>query len=76
MQDGVRPVRAVAERAEVRQRLLGRADLVLLLGQLVAELHEEASEALSLHAGEGQDTGEVVSQIRIPARTINKTIYT
>lgn len=43
-QNGVCPVAAVGEKAQVRERLLRTASLPLEFGQLVAELDQELGE--------------------------------
>ena len=59
--DGLLPVGAVAQQAQVRQRLLGRAELALALRQLVAEGDEQAAVALALVLRQGQDARHVVA---------------
>ncbi len=59
--DGFGPVGAVAEEAEVREGLFGRAELGFAFGELVAEGYEELSEAFSLVLREGEDAGYVVA---------------
>lgn len=48
VRDGLGPVGAVAEEAEVRERFLRGAELGFALGELVAEGDEELAEALAL----------------------------
>lgn len=59
--DGLGPVGAVAEEAEVRERFLGRAELAFAFGELVGEGDEEFAEAFSLVLRQGQDAGYVVA---------------
>ncbi len=59
--DGFGPVGAVAEEAEVGERFLGRAELALAFGELVAEGYDEFAEAVALVLGEGEDAGYVVA---------------
>jgi len=59
--DGLLPVGAVAQQAQVAERLLGAAELALALGELVAESDEELAEALALILRQGQDAGDVVA---------------
>ena len=58
--DGLRPIRAVAQEAEVGERLLRAPELPLALGQLVRELDEELAVPVPLVLRERQDTGDVV----------------
>lgn len=63
--DGFGPVGAVAEEAEVREGLFGRAELGFASGELVAECDEEFAEPLPLVLGQGQDAGDVVALGRL-----------
>ena len=60
LEQHARPVRAVAQQAEVGQRLFGAAHLALALGELVAEGNEQPAIALALVRREGQDASDVV----------------
>ena len=57
VQEHPRPVAAIAQLAEVREGLLGRADRLLHLGELVAQGDEELAVALALVGRQGEDTG-------------------
>ena len=59
--DGLSPVGAVAEEAEVGQGLFWGAELALALGELVGEGHEEVAVALALVLRQGEDAGNVVA---------------
>ena len=61
VQQRARPVARVAHRAQVTQRLLGGANLLLLLAQFVREGDQEAAVAFALTAREGQYAGEVIA---------------
>mmetsp|Transcript_26858 Transcript_26858/g.46853 ORF Transcript_26858/g.46853 Transcript_26858/m.46853 type:complete len:210 (-) Transcript_26858:65-694(-) len=54
------PVGAVAQFAQVAQRLLGRAHLPLALRELVGEADKQLAIPLPLVGGEGEDAGQVV----------------
>ena len=61
VRDGFGPVGAVAEEAEVRERLFRRSELAFAFGEFVAEGDEELAEAFSLVLGQGEDAGYVVA---------------
>ena len=55
------PVGAVTEQAQVGERLLWTAELLLDLRQLVGELDEELPVSVPLVLGESEDTRDVVA---------------
>lgn len=56
----LRPVRPVAQQAEVAQRLFRAAELALVLAEGVGELDEQLAVPVTLVLGQGEDTGDVV----------------
>ena len=59
LQQDVCPVALIRELAEVRQRLLGAADLPFLLRKFVRQGDEELAVTLALERREGEDAREV-----------------
>ena len=51
--------------SQIGHGLLGAADLLLLLAQLVRKGDEEAAVALALVGWEGKDAREVVADVRV-----------
>ncbi len=58
--DDLGPVGSIAEQAQIGERLLGTAELVLALGELVGEFDEKLAIASALVLRQGQDAGDVV----------------
>lgn len=65
LEQHVLPVRAVRDEPQVRERLLRGAHLAFLPRQQVAEVDEEASEALALVRRQRQDARHVVPLERV-----------
>lgn len=63
--DGLGPVGAVAQQAQVAQRFLGAAELPLPLAQLVAEGDEQLPVSVALELGQRQDARDVVALGRL-----------
>lgn len=59
--DGVLPVGAVGEEAEIGEGFFGGAEFALAFGELVGEGDEELAVAGALVLGEGENTGDVVA---------------
>ena len=56
----LRPISTIPQQSEVRQRLLGTAELALFLAQFVRELDQQFAVAMALVLRKCEDTGNVV----------------
>ena len=57
--DGLAPVVAVAEQAEITERFFGTAELSLALAEFVGEGHKKVAVAFALVLREGENAGHV-----------------
>lgn len=58
--DRLRPIRTVAQQAQIAQWLFGATEFPFFLAELVRELDEEFSKAVALMLGKSENTGDVV----------------
>lgn len=64
-QDNILPVASVRHEAQVRERSLRRAHLLLSPGEEIAEVYHEVAIALAHVLGENHNTGQVVVLCRL-----------